>query len=120
MSYLFSTTSLYLLIAHIPHRSYFGSAVLRVAYGVEVDDEAEDYLGIAEDLMTRFSAVFTPGRYLVETFPSLQHIFPPRVGFKRDAEELRVSAGKLLNTPWGATKKAMVSFYRPCAVYERR
>ena len=99
------------------HCSSFGSAVLRVAYGVEVDDEPEDYLGIAEDMMTRFSAVFTPGKYLVEIFPSLQHIFPPRVGFKRDAEGLRVAAGRLVRTPWGATRKAMVSFSTSCAVY---
>ena len=57
----------------------------------QVDDSAEDYLGIAEDLMSRFSETFAPGKYFVETFPSLQYVFPPGVGFKRDAEELRLA-----------------------------
>ena len=89
--------------------SHFGSGVMRVIYGIEVDDEAVDYLGIAEDVMARFSEVFTPGKYLVETFPSLQYLCPPRMGFKRDAEELRVVSLGMLNIPWNATRKAMVS-----------
>ena len=101
-----------------PPCSYFGSSVMRVTYGVEVDDEDEDYLGIAEDLMTRFSEVFIPGKYLVEAFPSLRHVFPPRVGFKRDAEELRLAALRMINIPWSATRVAMVSLTPSFSVLE--
>ena len=89
---------------------------MRVAYGIEVDDSAEDYLGIAEDLMSRFSETFTPGKYFVETFPSLQYVFPPRVGFKRDAEELRLAALRMINIPWNATREAMVSIALPFSI----
>ena len=66
--------------------------------------------------MSRFSETFTPGKYFVETFPSLQYVFPPRVGFKRDAEELRLAALRMINIPWNATRAAMVSIALPFSI----
>ena len=33
--------------------SYFSSTVMRITYGIDVDEEYEDYVKIAEDMMER-------------------------------------------------------------------
>ncbi|KAH9937827.1 cytochrome P450 [Epithele typhae] len=69
---------------HIRH--YFGSSVMRVTYGIEVDEDETDYLTMAENVVAIFSSVFKPGKYLVEVFPVLRHLpsWMPGAGFKRD------------------------------------
>ena len=84
---------------------------MRVVYGIEVDEEPErGYLEIAEEMMERFSFVFTPGKYLVETFPALRFLpsWMPGAEFKRDCAELKQASDKLLNVPWDATMEAIV------------
>ena len=96
--------------------SYFGSAIIRVTYGLEVDTEPRgmEYLTIAEELMEGFSSVFAPGKYLVEVFPILRFVpkWFPGAQFKHDGEDLKHRAERLLNVPWDAAMEAVVSCVR--------
>ncbi|TBU23431.1 O-methylsterigmatocystin oxidoreductase [Dichomitus squalens] len=68
-------------------RHLIGAIIMRVAYGIDVEEEGNHkYVKIAEDAMDVFNVVFQPGRYLVQTIPSLRHIpsWFPGVKFKRD------------------------------------
>ena len=60
--------------------------IIRVAYGLEVVDDNDKYVDIAEAAMDCFNIVFQPGRYMVQTFPSLRHIpsWFPGAKFRRE------------------------------------
>ena len=83
---------------------------MRVSYGIEVDEESIDYLEMAETVLAIFSDVFLPGKYLVETFPSLRFLpsWMPGAGFKRDGKAWTKAVYRLVEIPWKQTKEAMV------------
>ncbi|KAI0767232.1 CyP450 monooxygenase [Fomes fomentarius] len=92
---------------HIRH--LFGSAIMRVSYGIEVDEESVDYLKIAEDVLALFSDIFVPGKYLVETFPILRHVpdWMPGAAFKRNGKAWKTVTSKIVEIPWMTTKEAL-------------
>lgn len=92
--------------------SVFGSSIMRIAYGIEVDEEPVDYLKMAEDTMTIFSEAFQPGKYLMETFPALRYLpsWMPGATVKRDGERWRPVVWKLVERPWKLAMAAMVRF----------
>ena len=93
--------------------SYFGSAIIRVTYGLEVDTEPRgmEYLTIAEELMEGFSSVFAPGKYLVEVFPILRFVpkWFPGAQFKRQAVEWKPLVNAMHEQRYMEFKDAVVS-----------
>ena len=89
----------------------FGSSIMRVVYGIEIDEEPVDYLKMAEDTMTIFSKAFQPGKHLIETLPFLRHLpsWIPGASVKRDGEAWRPVVWKLVEEPWKYAMAAMVS-----------
>ena len=89
---------------------------MRVTYGINIDEDPEDYLTIAEEVMTIFSEAFAPGRYLVETFPILRFVpsWMPGAGFKRSGKVWTKVVEKLVVIPWKTTMKAMVRTLNIC------
>ncbi|KAI0752807.1 cytochrome P450 [Daedaleopsis nitida] len=81
-------------------RRLFGLTIIRIAYGIEVDDGNEEYLTIAARALAVFSKVTVPGRYLVETLPF------PGARFKREAAQYMPIAKAILDRPWDATVAA--------------
>lgn len=93
-----------------PFHSAFGSSIMRISYGIDVDKEKVPYLTIAEDAMQTFSDAFVPGKYLVETFPLLRFLpsWFPGAKFKREGTAWTPIVSRLRDTPWDATVAAMV------------
>ena len=89
--------------------SFFGSSIMRISYGIEVDEEATDYIKMAEDTLAIFSYVFVPGKFLVETFPILRFVpaWMPGAKFKRDGKEWVKTVYKLVEHPWQQTMDVM-------------
>ena len=83
---------------------------MRVAYGIEVDEEPVDYMKIAEDTMFIFSEEFQPGKYLVEMLHILRHLpsWMPGATVKRNGEAWRPIVWKMVETPWEHAMAAMV------------
>ncbi|TFK85641.1 CyP450 monooxygenase [Polyporus arcularius HHB13444] len=92
---------------HIRH--FFGSSIMRISYGIEVDEDPVDYLTMAEDTLAIFSSVFVPGKFLVETFPVLRFVpaWMPGAQFKRDGKEWVKTVYKLVELPWKCTMDAV-------------
>ena len=90
--------------------SVFGSAIIRITYGLEVADKDDRYVQMAEEAIPGFNAAFMPGKYLVETFPSLRFLpsWMPGAGFKRDGKAWTKAVYRLVEIPWKQTKEAMV------------
>lgn len=90
--------------------SAFGSSIMRISYGIDVDKEKIPYLTIAEDAMQTFSEAFVPGKYLVETFPLMRFLpsWFPGAKFKREGMSWTPIVNRLRDTPWDAAVAAMV------------
>ncbi len=95
-----------------PPGSLFGSTIMRITYGIEVDEPGnESYLATVEEALAIFSAATVPGKYLVETFPVLRHVptWFPFARFKREAREWRDLPMEVLHRPWEVALHAIVS-----------
>ncbi|KAI0777244.1 CyP450 monooxygenase [Trametes elegans] len=92
---------------HIRH--LFAATIMRIAYGVEVKDEHDEYVSLAEEGLAAFTVLLVPGKYLVELFPVLRHLpsWLPGVRFKKDADWGRAAARRLREIPWTRTLEAM-------------
>ncbi len=90
----------------------FGSAIIRIVYGLDVTDGDNDrYIQIAEKALVAFNVALMPGKFLVETFPILRYIpkWLPGAKFRRDAAEWRPVVLSMRNAPWEGTVESMVS-----------
>ncbi len=85
--------------------------IMRIAYGIEVKEEDDEYVKAVEDGVATFNQAFVPGAFLVETFPLLQYvpIWSPGGGFKRIAAAWQKIAHKMRDVPFERTLEAMVS-----------
>ncbi|KAI0767233.1 cytochrome P450 [Fomes fomentarius] len=90
-------------------RHSFGSMVMRIAYGIEVEEEEDEYVKAVEDGVATFNKAFVPGAFLVETFPSLQYVpsWSPGGGFKGVAAAWQKIAHKMRDVPFERTLEAM-------------
>ena len=95
---------------HPINASLFAASIIRIGYGIDMDKSEVDYLGIAEEAMEKFSIIFVPGKYLVETFPILRFLpsWFPGARFKRQAAEWFPLVRKMRDVPWDAAVTAMV------------
>lgn len=92
--------------------SMFGSTIMRITYGIEVDEPGnESYLALVEEALAIFSAATVPGKYLVETFPVLRHVpaWFPFAKFKREAKAWKAKPLEVLHRPWEVAVNAIVS-----------
>ncbi|KAI0718537.1 cytochrome P450 [Cerioporus squamosus] len=90
-------------------RSMFGAVIMRIVYGLEVGDNDDEYIHTAEEAITAFNVTFTPGKYLVETFPIMRFIprWFPGAKFRREAAAWRPAVFRMRDLPWEAAVEAM-------------
>ena len=90
---------------------------MRIAYGIEVADEGDQYVAAAEAASVTFSEAFVPGAFLVETFPILSNIpsWFPGAGFKRKAAVWKKIAHNMRDAPFDTTMESWVGHHRPWA-----
>ncbi|KAJ5090659.1 hypothetical protein N7532_009343 [Penicillium argentinense] len=87
-----------------------GSFVLKITYGYNVDPHQKDSLiDLADLVLKQFSEAITPGKFLVDLIPALQHLpeWVPGTGFKKIARFNKETILKLTNYPFEFTKWQM-------------
>ncbi|KAM5539745.1 hypothetical protein V8D89_006558 [Ganoderma adspersum] len=89
-------------------RHSFASTIMRIAYGIEVADEGDQYVAAAEAASATFSEAFVPGAFLVETFPILSNIpnWFPGANFKRKAAAWKKIAHNMRDAPFETTMES--------------
>ncbi|KAH9853240.1 cytochrome P450 [Lenzites betulinus] len=99
-------------------RQCLGFGILSIAYGIDIEREKTPYMAIAAETMATFAATFVPGKYLVETFPSLRFLpsWLPGARFKREGKAWKPIVERLRNTPWDATVAAMKDGVAPQSI----
>ncbi|KAI9059151.1 CyP450 monooxygenase [Trametes sanguinea] len=83
-------------------RRMFASSIVRFTYGIEIAEDNDEYLVIAEQALDSFNQAFIPGKYLVETFPVLRFLpsWLPGAKFQREAKIWKSRVHKLRDVPW--------------------
>ncbi|KAK0239655.1 cytochrome P450 [Armillaria nabsnona] len=95
------------LLEHLRHNS--ASTIMNVTYGIEVSDEDDRYITVAEKALDGMAKAAHPGAFLVDIFPILKHVpeFMPFAGFKRKAREWRKAVLEMRDAPYEAVKNAL-------------
>ncbi|CDO77629.1 hypothetical protein BN946_scf184946.g22 [Trametes cinnabarina] len=102
-------------------RRMFASSIVRFTYGVEIPEESDEYLVMAEHALESFNQAFVPGKYLVETFPVLRFLpsWFPGAQFKREAKIWKPRVHKLRDVPWKQLRESMrEGTAQPCMATE--
>ncbi|KAI9059150.1 CyP450 monooxygenase [Trametes sanguinea] len=94
-------------LTHI--RRMFASSIARFTYGVEIPEDDDEYLVMAEEALESFNQAFIPGKYLVETFPVLRFLpsWFPGAKFQREAKVWKPRVHKLRDVPWEQALKSI-------------
>ncbi|CAL1695172.1 unnamed protein product [Somion occarium] len=90
---------------HIRHMA--GRIIMRIAYGIEIKEENDVYIDIAEEAMQAFSACTNAGSFLVDLMPILKYLpeWFPGSDFKQLAKAWRVPVTAMLDRPFEFVKK---------------
>ncbi|KAF9257841.1 cytochrome P450 [Marasmius fiardii PR-910] len=85
------------------------SVVLSVAYGLDIKQEKDPYVAIADAALNPLLEALVPGKYLVDSFPMLKHVPPwiPGAGFQHKAKESKDLATTMVNKPFDDGKTLM-------------
>ncbi|TFK20134.1 cytochrome P450 98A3 [Coprinopsis marcescibilis] len=87
-------------------RNYFGSVIMRVAYGVNDFKYNSPLIDDAETLIQRFSETTVPGRLLVNSFSFLRHVpdWFPGTQWKQTLKEVAVISDRVVSKPFSDAK----------------
>lgn len=88
-----------------------GETIMSIAYGITVQAKDDVYIGTAEQGARSLFLAAIPGTFLVDTIPFLKYVpaWMPGAGFQRKAHEWRKHARKMVELPYQAAKKHIVS-----------
>ncbi|KAF8897015.1 cytochrome P450 [Mucidula mucida] len=82
-------------------RLYAGQIILRITYGIEVQDKTDPFVIQAEKGMHALAVAGRPGAFLVDTWPILRFVpsWVPGAGFKTWAKEAKKSVTAMRDAP---------------------
>lgn len=88
-----------------------GKTIMSIAYGLDVQDKDDPYIATAEQGIHPLVAAAVPGAFLVDMIPILKYVpdWMPFAGFKRKAKEWRKLALAMIEVPFEAAKRKIVS-----------
>ncbi|RDB18406.1 hypothetical protein Hypma_000372 [Hypsizygus marmoreus] len=97
------------LISHLRYMA--GETVISIAYGLEVQPKNDLFIETAEKGVHPLVAAGVPGAFLVDVIPALKYVpdWMPFAGFKRKAKEWRKLAMTMVDVPFEAAKRKIVS-----------
>lgn len=91
--------------------SSFAAVVLRIVYGLDPEQGERKYYKLVERLATIAEDISTPGRHIVEAFPSMQRLpsWFPGTGFRQLAATWKAEIASIRDYLYDSAKEMMVS-----------
>ena len=91
---------------------------MRVAYGIELEEEDDEYFHMIEEIGVVGEAISVPGNFPVEAIPMLRYLpsWAPGGKFKQWAADAKVFFQSTLNKLFSASVDAIVSFLIPTRI----
>lgn len=90
--------------------STFAGSIIKVAYGIQVEENNDRYISLMEKITEGLQA-FNPGRYMVQFLPILHYVpaWVPGAGFQRDFAGWREASDKAKEELYARAKAGTVS-----------
>lgn len=98
--------------AFVPHLMHMSSAIIMEAmYGLAILRENDPLVALAEEAIDGIVQAATPGKFLVDTFPTLKYVpeWFPGATFQKKARQWRVPILAMVEKPYQAAKHIYVS-----------
>lgn len=95
-----------------------GETIISIAYGFDVKEKDDPYVAIAEEGNHGVITAAVTGAFYVDMIPALKYVpgWIPYADFKRKAKEWRKLAKAMINLPYEAAKRNIVSIRKPIPI----
>jgi hypothetical protein len=89
-----------------------GETIISITYGLEVLPKDDPFITTVERGIRSMTPAAIPGAFLVDSIPALKYVpdWLPFAGFKRIAKESKKLATAVVEHPFKAMKREIVSF----------
>ncbi len=91
--------------------SVFSATLLKVVYGIDIDDGNHEIVRDIRDAVEGISEAFVPGKFLVDYIPWLKYVptWFPGAGFQRKCAMWRAKQAVMKNVPFEQRNTSFVS-----------
>ena len=92
--------------------STFSATIMKIGYGIAVQESDDPYILIAEELLDGVAEVGIPGAFLVDLFPMLKYVpsWFPGAGFQTKAARWREITHIMADKPFDHVQEQLVQF----------
>ncbi|KAJ6465391.1 cytochrome P450 [Mycena sanguinolenta] len=91
--------------AHL--RKLTGAIILRITYGIEVEEEEDPFVTLIENANDNFNVATTPGAFLVDVFPAMLHLPEFLAPFKQTARAWARATKNMVEAPYLLVRRQM-------------
>ncbi|KAJ7059778.1 cytochrome P450 [Mycena amicta] len=100
-------------------RKLTGAIILRITYGIEVQEEDDPFVSLIEKANDNFSAATAPGAFMVDVFPSLLYIPELLAPFKQKAKVWARATTNMVEAPYLFVRRQMAAGNAPVSFVSR-
>ena len=90
--------------------STFAAIIMKIAYGIAVQESDDPYISMAEVAVTGLAEAAIPGAFWVDTFPILKYVpsWFPGAGFQKKAARWREATNTMAENPFRHVQEQLV------------
>jgi hypothetical protein len=90
--------------------STFAATIMKIGYGIAVQEFDDPYLSIAEEAMDGFAKAAVPGAFLVDSIPILKYVpsWFPGAGFQKKAARWKEATNTMAEEPFRHVQEQLV------------
>ena len=93
--------------------STLAATIMKIGYGITVQESDDPYISIAEVAMNGFAEAATPGAFFVDWFPILKYVpsWFPGAGFQKKAALWREATNTMAEKPFRHVQEQLVQVH---------
>ena len=93
--------------------STFAATIMKIAYGIAVQESDDPYISIAEETAKGLAEAGVPGAFWVDMFPILKYVpsWFPGAGFQRKATHWRKAINTMAEKPFRHVQEQLVQVH---------
>jgi hypothetical protein len=93
--------------------STFAAVIMKIGYGIAVQESDDPYISIAEEAMSGIAEAGIPGTFWVDLFPILKYVpsWFPGAGFQKKAARWRKTINTMAEKPFHHMQEQLVRIY---------
>ena len=106
--------------------STFASTIMKIVYGITVQESDDPYISMAEEALSGVAAAGIPGAFWVDMFPILKYVpsWFPGAGFQKKAARWQEGVNSMVENPFRHVQEQLVRilfffFFEISCVFEQ-